>query len=288
MSAAATTKAMRFRADARAIRSSLTGVGAIRSSFVPAVAAATEFIALPTRGRVFLRDRQVRLGDVDQRGRLRLDAIARYLQDIATDDTADAGLDDDGPATSWVVRRTMIDIDQAAQLDEPVELRTFCSGTGRCWAERRTVIDGALGASIDAVSLWIRIDATTGRPIGIGERFIELYAATADSRHVSPRLQLPGPSDDVEHLPWPIRAVDLDPLRHVNNAVHWAIVEESLPPRARRGRAEIEYLRPIEAGVDVTLASASATAAATNGDQYSSWLLDGDRVLTAARWRPAS
>jgi acyl-ACP thioesterase len=249
---------------------------------VPAVAAATELIALPTHGRVFSRRRQVRLGDVDQRGRLRLDAIARYLQDIATDDTADAGLDDDGPATSWVVRRTMIDIDRAAQLDEPLELRTFCSGTGRCWAERRTVIDGALGASIEAVSLWIRIDVTTGRPIGIGERFTGLYAATADNRQVSPRLQLEGPDDGIEHHQWPTRAVDLDPLRHVNNAVHWAIVEESLPPRSRRGRAEIEYLRPIEADVDVTLATTA------DGDQFSSWLLDGDRVLTAARWSPAS
>ncbi len=246
-----------------------------------AVAAATELVAVPAHGRVFSRHRQVRLGDVDQRGRLRLDAIARYLQDVATDDTADVDLDAGGSATSWVVRRTMIDIEQAAGLDEPLELRTFCSGTGRSWAERRTTIAGARGASIDTVSLWIRIDATSGRPTGLGERFTELYGATANERRVSPRLQLPDAPPSAERRPWPIRVVDLDPLRHVNNAVHWAIVEESLPPRSRRGRAEIEYLRPIDAGTTVALATVD------DGETRSSWLIDGDRVLTAARWVPA-
>ena len=46
----------------------------------------------------------MRLGDVDPSGRLRLDAIARYLQDVASDDAADAGLD-----TGWVARRTLIE-----------------------------------------------------------------------------------------------------------------------------------------------------------------------------------
>ena len=258
---------------------------AVRSGFVSAVAAATELVAIPAHGRVFSRQRQVRLGDVDQRGRLRLDAVARYLQDVATDDTADAELDAGGSATSWVVRRTMIDVERAAVLDEPLELRTFCSGTGRSWAERRTVISGAGGASIEAVSLWIRIDATSGRPTGLGERFTDRYAATAGERRVSTRLQLPDPPEGINRHPWPIRAVDLDPLRHVNNAVHWAVVEESLPPHSRRGRAEIEYLRPIEAGTDVTIAN---NAAVDDGEAVSSWLLDGDRVLTAARWSPAS
>jgi len=245
-------------------------------------APANEILDVPAVGRVFTTGRAVRLGDADTRARLRLDATARYLQDVATDDTADAGLDADGNGSSWVVRRTMIEIRQAAALDEQVELRTFCSGTGRSWAERRTSITGSAGAAIEAVSLWIRIDATTGRPTGLGDRFVELYGPTAAGRRVSSRLQLPAPHEHAASRPWPIRRVDLDPLDHVNNAVHWSAVEETLPPRARRGRAEIEYLRPIDADADVDL----ATSAADDGS-VSSWLLDGDRVLTAARWTPA-
>ena len=51
---------------------------------------ATELPERPATGRVVVRTRPVRLGDVDERGRLRLDATARYLQDIATDDVNDA------------------------------------------------------------------------------------------------------------------------------------------------------------------------------------------------------
>ena len=40
---------------------------------------------------MYQASRRVRLGDASPRGRLRLDACARYLQDIANDDSRDAG-----------------------------------------------------------------------------------------------------------------------------------------------------------------------------------------------------
>jgi hypothetical protein len=96
---------------------------------------ATELLPLPAAGRTFSAGRTVRLGDVDPAGELRLDAIARYLQDVASDDAIDAGLSN---ALGWVVRRTMIRIDRPLTVGEPLSLVTFCSGTGRSWAERRT------------------------------------------------------------------------------------------------------------------------------------------------------
>ncbi len=53
-------------------------------------AAALEFLAVPPQGRIFTAARSVRLGDVTPRGRLRLDATVRYLQDVSHDDTEDA------------------------------------------------------------------------------------------------------------------------------------------------------------------------------------------------------
>lgn len=240
---------------------------------------ATELPDRPTTGRVVVRTRPVRLGDVDTRGRLRLDATARYLQDIATDDVNDARLED---TFGWVVRRTLIEVRRAAALDEHLELATFCSGSGRSWAERRTSITGDRGASIETVSLWIRIDPTSGRPTVLGDEFLGTYGPSAAGRRVSSRLQLPRPSVTAERGPWPIRRVDLDPLRHVNNAVHWAIVEETLPDGPRRGRGEVEYLAPVDPGVPLEL----MTSADPTG-RRDSWLVADDVVLTAARWTPA-
>src|SRR5699024_974383 len=56
----------------------------------------------------FSTRRRVRTGDVDPQRRLRLDSVARYLQDIAADN-----LDATGHARTdpfWIVRRTVIDV----------------------------------------------------------------------------------------------------------------------------------------------------------------------------------
>jgi hypothetical protein len=51
-----------------------------------------EMVGPPSAGRTFAGRRRVRLGDCSPGGRLRLDAAARYVQDLSDDDTRDAGL----------------------------------------------------------------------------------------------------------------------------------------------------------------------------------------------------
>ena len=171
--------------------------------------------------------------------RLRLDATARLLQDIANDDARDAALDN---ANGWVVRRTLIDVRTPAVMDEQLTLTTFCGGLGRSWAERRTSIVGDQGAAIEAVSLWVQIDIEHGRPAPLGPAFHERYGeapVAASCRAVSrspPRRPRPHPS------PWPIRAADLDVFGHVNNAVAWTVLEERLVDAdGRAGIGEVEY-----------------------------------------------
>ena len=102
----------------------------------------TPLVPLPPSGRRYVGGATVRLGDADPRGEARLDAIARYLQDVANDDALDAGL---ASAMAWVVRRTLIRVARPAVLGERLTVTTFCSGTGRSWAERRTSISGDAG-----------------------------------------------------------------------------------------------------------------------------------------------
>jgi acyl-ACP thioesterase len=238
---------------------------------------ATELVPLPSRGSRFTGTRPVRLGDVDPAGRLRLDAVARYLQDVASDDAADAGLQ-----TAWVARRTLIDVRRPAVLGERLELTTFCSGTGRSWAERRTAVAGAAGAHVEAVCLWVQVDATSGRPAPLGSEFDAHYGEAAGGRRVSSRLVLRAPSSGTVVRPWSVRAVDLDPLEHVNNASQWAILEEVLPTGGRAGTAELEHVLPIDAGTAVELHVADEDGAT------SAWLVAGGRVHTAARWYRAA
>jgi len=99
-----------------------------------------EFVPLSDEGRRFSTNRRVRLSDCGPDGQLRLDGVARYLQDIGSDDWDDV---DASSEYTWVVRRTAIRLADGARwpaLGEWVTLTTWCGGTGAAWAERRTNI----------------------------------------------------------------------------------------------------------------------------------------------------
>lgn len=235
---------------------------------------ATELLAPSDAGRRFRATRTVRLGDVDGRGQLRLDAVGRYLQDVASDDALDAALPN---AMGWVVRRTMIRVERACILNERLELTTFCTGAGRSWAERRTSITGGIGGAIEAVSLWVQIDVETGRPARLGDEFFRCYGEAAGERTVSSKLSLGPPPSGLAAGPWRFRATDLDPFDHVNNAAQWAVLESLLDGADRRGTFELEYLAPVGLDeIDLVV------------DGSSAWLSGQGRVLSAFRRTPAA
>jgi acyl-ACP thioesterase len=209
----------------------------------------------PSRGRVYRRTRCVRLGDASPGGRLRLDALTRYLQDVSNDDTRDAGYEDE---MGWVVRRIAIDVERFPVFGEELALDTFCSATGGRWAERRVIVEGDRGGWADAATLWVHVDAA-GRPKPLPDRFHELFGEAAGGRTVRARLQhpdRPGPAATVHA--WPVRFVDFDMLGHMNNAAYWAAVEEELSRRRHLRaplRAEVEFRAAIEPHVRIDAVS---------------------------------
>lgn len=200
-------------------------------------------------GRVFTARRRIRLSDADAAGRLRLDSVARYLQDVAADDVEDAGWGADTDTHVWVVRRTAVEVVSPFDGDAWVELATWCSGTGASAAGRRTTLAGDRGGRIETETVWIHLDPG-GRPLRLAPRFHAVYGASAAGARVSTRLSLPDPAP-AERRPWQLRTSDLDALGHVNNAAYWHGVEEALdgPPR----RAVLEYRRPLDLADPVEL-----------------------------------
>jgi acyl-ACP thioesterase len=250
--------------------------------------AGDEFVAPPARGRRFGSRARVRLGDVGAAGRLRLDAIARMLQDVSGDDTVDAG---QAPDAAWVVRRVVIElIGRLPRLRDDVALLTWCSGTGPRWAERRTDLsffrtddtDGEVFGRVHA--LWVLVDAETGRPIPLPAGFDHVYGEAAAGRRVGQRLRHDPPPAGVRGTPWPLRITDVDVLGHVNNAVYWAPVEETLArlaPGRRVGRAELEYRGGLDPWDAVEVITAD-TDDADRPEELRLWLTVGPDVRASA------
>jgi acyl-ACP thioesterase len=243
----------------------------------------------PLAARVFEARRRVPLSDTDAVGRLRLDAVARYLQDVASDDVADAGWAADDHF--WVVRRTFLDVVAPFLGDEEVQLATWCSGVGAAAAARRTSLAGDRGGAIEAESVWIHLDRDL-RPARFGERFLAVYAPAADGRGVSTRFSLGAPPTDAASAPWPLRATDVDRLGHVNNAAYWAAVEEAAAELLdRRLRAALEYRQPIDLGERVQLVHANGGRGVwlvVDGTVRAAAIVDQHGSIETARATPGS
>jgi acyl-ACP thioesterase len=229
------------------------------------------------QGRVFTSRRAVHGTDVGLDGRLRLDALARYLQAAAEGDLAGAGY---ASTYDWVVRRTAMHVDSYPRLGQRLQVRTFCSAIGPRWAERTTTLaDGDGGPElVRATAVWAAVDRASRRPCPLGPDFQRVYGPSAAGRTVSARLSHPRPPEPAAGEPWPLRAADFDASGHVNNAVYWAAVEDAVAALGwLPAVAEIEYHRPALPGCEPRLLSSAAP-----GEVWA-WLLSDGRRLASAR-----
>jgi acyl-ACP thioesterase len=216
----------------------------------------TELVDRPAGGRSFTLVMRPGLADCAPSGRIRLDALARWLQDVAYADVEDAGL---AAGAVWVVRRTRMLIRRFPRFAERYEVETFCSGLGKMWAERRTRIvahpgdgDGGAEPAIEAVALWVHLDPLSRRPIPFSDDEFEAYGGAAAGRRITARLRHPLPVADVEStVPWRFRATECDIADHVNNAAYWQPLEEELlarPEQPDELDVEIEFRTPAQPG----------------------------------------
>lgn len=192
---------------------------------------------------------QAGLGDCAPSGRIRIDALARWLQDVAYGDVEDAGLQD---AAVWVVRRSRIRIERFPRFAECFEVATFCSGIGRMWAERRTTVvpSGQADGIVETVSLWVHLDPVLRRPTPLTEHELAVYGALGHDRRISARLRHRAPPGTAAETPWTFRATECDVADHVNNAAYWQPLEEELlaGPDPEAIDVEIEFRTPAQPG----------------------------------------
>ena len=212
------------------------------------------------------------IADADAAGRCRLDAMARWLQDVAYADLVDAGFEGRG---AWIVRRTRIRVERFPRFGEPLTLRTFCSGFGRFSAERRTSIAGET-AAVETVSLWVCLDPDRGRPMRFPPDFAAVYEESAAGRDANVRLRHPDPPEGAATSPWTFRATEMDPAGHINNSHYWTPLEEELAadPEPESIDVEIEYRDPAMAG-EVALIR----------DESSLWIASPDGAVHASLLR---
>jgi acyl-ACP thioesterase len=224
----------------------------------------------PPTGRIYSETIRTGIGDAAASRRIRLDAIARWLQDAAYWDLVDAGWEQPAP---WFVRKLRLQVLRFPVFSSELRLETWCSGLGHSVAERRTTISGADGAHVEAVAQWIHFDHETERPVALPERFLEIYAPSAQGRRTRTKLRHPALPGDAAARDFVFRTSDVDPAAHVNNAAYWAVLEDELGERVAGDSidAEVEHRSALLPGAARVLSSDGAR-----------WVVDGGGEVVAS------
>ena len=244
----------------------------------------------PSAGSGYSTSRTVRTGEVDPLRRLRLDSIARYLQDVAGDDLEATGHARTDPY--WIVRRTVIDVIEPISWPATVHLQRWCSGLSTRWANMRVRLtaehrdgpddDGPRpDGLVETEAFWINVNAH-GVPARISDEGFATLSATTETHRLRwaamttpPPAGSPGP-DQPEDRPHILRSTDFDLLQHVNNAAYLDAVEDELVDHQdllrQRHRVVIEYSHPVVPGSSMTIRRRRS------GHRLQMWMTVDDRV----------
>jgi len=162
----------------------------------------------------------------------------------------------------------------------------WCSGFSTRWANMRVRFDGSNGALMETEGFWINISAESGMPTRMSDDFMRPLEESTDEHRLKWKRVLAenAPEADdagVLDTPFALRATDIDPFDHVNNAVYWQAVEEVLSARTELRtvphRALIEYLSPIVSSDDVVLRSR------VDDKTVTVWFLVGEALRAVAQ-----
>ncbi|WP_024802059.1 acyl-[acyl-carrier-protein] thioesterase [Nocardia sp. BMG51109] len=245
---------------------------------------------LPREGPGFASAWPVRAGDVDPYSRLRLDAVARYLQDVAWEDLHSSPMHRTDP--SWIVRRTVVDVLRPILWPDRVELLRWCSALSTRWTNMRVRITSANGGLIETAGFWININESTNMPTRISDEGMARLGRTAEEHRLRwrPWLTDATPVESDTDLPFPVRATDIDQYNHVNNAVYWQAVEHFLVdyPKLVAGphRAVIEYIAPVLSRQHISVRSRYEPGDRTGHPLLRLWFVVGGDTTTTVRIGP--
>jgi acyl-ACP thioesterase len=211
--------------------------------------------ALPATGYVYRTSWPVATGDLDGNLHLRLDGVARYIQEVGAENLVDAGEAEDHP--HWLVQRTVIDVIEPIEFPNDVSFSRWCSALSSRWCTMRVDLIGGAGGRIETEGFWIAINSKTLTPQRVSETLIERFASTTDVHRLRWRPWLKNPTAVDNTVPFALRRTDIDIFEHVTNTAYWHAIHEvmALVPEICTApyRAVIEYRRPIKYGEDVTI-----------------------------------
>ena len=204
---------------------------------------------------------RVRFDEAGPDGRLRTSVLLRYAQDVAWHHSTNRGYDRAWYAQrglAWLVRTAEVGVSSPILVGSELVGTTRVVGWRRVWARRATEFRDATGALVASAQIdWVLLDAR-GAPTRIPAEFEPVFGAATGALGLG-RVVLGDAPPGASRSAIPVRAHELDPMGHVNNAVYADWLEEAViaagdptAPRAIPRVERLEYAGPADADAELT------------------------------------
>jgi acyl-ACP thioesterase len=210
---------------------------------------------------------RVRFDEANADGRLRPSGLLRYAQDMAWRHSTEAGFDRawyDERGMSWLVRNVKVSLVEPITYGDVLSISTQVIGWRHVWARRHSEVRrvgsedgrGETGPVATVDTDWVVL-TTAGRPARIPAEFARYFSA--DRQFTRDRVVLPEPVGELTALSTRVRPLDVDPMRHMNNAAYLDMVDDGIARMPESGRIEspdcyrVGYVLPALPGTPIDI-----------------------------------
>ena len=200
---------------------------------------------------------RIRYSECGPDNKLTLSSLINYFQDCTSENSQLLGVGVEymkERQKAWVVFSWQIEVERYPSCSEEVVVETWATGFRGIMGPRDFCMKSAEGEILaKASSIWVFVDANTGKPTKPEPRDLELYTVgePQEMKPVSKRI-LPA-----EELIWvdtfPVRKYHIDTNNHVNNVQYIRMAEGILPDGYAVNSIRVEYKNPAVLGDDIVL-----------------------------------
>lgn len=188
---------------------------------------------------------KVRYSEANAKAELTYHALLNYLQDSSTfhsEELGESGAQLLEKNMAWILSFWQICIEEMPRLSQDICVKTWPYSTKGLLGLRNFCMENEKGEKIvKANSIWVLVDAKTGRPIRITDEVSSHYPDEPKLEMDYCDRKIAIPEEYVEKPSITVPRYFIDTNNHMNNAKYVMVAEEYLPENFSAKEIRVEY-----------------------------------------------
>lgn len=200
---------------------------------------------------------RIRYSECGTDNKLTLAGLINYFQDATSEHSQLLGVGAEymkERQKAWVLNTWQVEVERYPVCSEEVVVETWPTGFKGILGPRDFCMKTADGEILArAATLWVFVDAVTGRPTKPEEQDVAPYTLGEPQEMEKVARKIPMPEASVMVDTFPVRKYHIDTNNHVNNAQYVQMAAEVLPEDFCVKKLRVEYKKAAVLGDDMVL-----------------------------------